>query len=193
MFSNKKAAGESNLGKILLVALLVLIIAYLLYFFFIKNFVEKTLTECPVEYCKDACDFATEYRDGTKICKDNDKHICCKPINPATNPLSAECKGKKEGDYCGGTYPSGTNIPKVCTEELKCVELCAYCATNPTYEKCNFNPNSVIGKDRVTSFSRSFKCGCTRAECTPNSEFACIPNFCSSNTPTADNYYCCNK
>src|SRR3989344_1758615 len=114
MFSNKKAEGERNVGNIILVALLLLIIAYLIWFFFIKNFAEKTLADCRKEYCKDSCDFATEFRDGTKICRNNEKKVCCKPINPSTNPISPECKDKQPGDSCQGSQY------KVCTTDLAC-------------------------------------------------------------------------
>mgnify|MGYP000445216311 CR=1 FL=1 len=193
MFSNKKAVGESTLGKIILVALLVLIIAYFLYFFFIKNFVEKTITECDNAYCKEECDFATEYMDATKICTNNEKQVCCKPINPATNPLSAECSGKKEGDYCAGTYRNGNNIPKVCTKDLKCVELCEYCTTHPTYDKCKFTPDKVIGI-KITSFTNGFGCGCSISECPTNlNTHTCLKGFCSTTDTGSGSYYCCNK
>ncbi len=186
MFSNKKAAGESNLGKIILVALLVLIIAYLLYFFFIKNFVEKTLTACPDSYCKDACDFASEYRDGTKICKTSESQVCCKPVNPKSNPASPLCKGKNIGDTCDGNY-------KVCDEIYNCVTKCEFCTNNPSNAICTFTASQVLGKRGITAFTGGFSCGCTRTECQNTNSFTCISGFCPSTNPAASDYYCCNK
>lgn len=190
-FHNKKAQ-ESSLRKIILNTILLLVLAFLIYFFFIKNFIQKTVTSCPEEeFCKNECDYSKEFRDNTKICAEDNK-VCCKPINIKENPLSNECKGKSVGDYCGNKFPSGKDEPKVCNEYFKCVELCDFCADNPSNEKCKINQNDIIGT-KIKSFNSNFRCGCAISECTATSKHTCIKNFCSTTDKNSGEYYCCNK
>lgn len=192
MFSNKKAEGEGTLRRILINIVLIAIIVFLLWRFIVVEFVQKSVQECPAGWCADACDFSKEIREGTKVCAANEKQVCCKPLNPNTNPLSSECKDKKEGDYCGGTYRNGGNVPKVCTAELKCEELCVWCASHSSDPKCTFTPDKVIG-EKITSFNGGFSCNCKISECTSSSKFSCIKGFCSTLDQSSSNYYCCNK
>ncbi|MEM4637545.1 MAG: hypothetical protein QXK76_00795 [Candidatus Woesearchaeota archaeon] len=179
--------------------LISVILSLIILFFSITTLNNKTITptknllnqSCPdALFCKDSCDALKERYDPIKNCVDKKK--CCVIINPEENPLSNECKGKSVGDYCGNKWPSGKDEPKVCNEYLKCVELCDFCADNPSNEKCKINQNDIIGT-KIKSFNSNFRCGCAISECTPTSKHTCIKNFCSTLDKNSGEYYCCNK
>jgi hypothetical protein len=133
------------------------------------------------------------YMMSTEKCK-GDKEICCIPDKtspnytpPADDPL---CENKIIGQTCA--------TRKVCLKDptednIQCKDLCLFCAQNPNDNQCKLTSTNRLGKS-ISNMDSGFKCGCTSAECVANpSGFTCVRNMCSSNTPTAGDYMCCNK